>query len=156
MLAGCGAGIRVPYDHRVSTAQETDTLAEAETLMGPTVVVGPSERHGRGVFAAREFQAGDLIEVCPAILLSAEDHERLDDTPLYGYLFECEGTSAVAFGCGSFYNHSADPSADYEFDDEDSVIRMYARHHIAQGDEITICYAAEADLWFDPAQEPGR
>lgn len=119
-------------------------------MEAPAVAVAPSRLHGRGVFAARRLEEGDLIETCPVILLSAEDHERLDDTPLYGYLYECEGTSAVAFGCGSFYNHSAEPAADYEIDVDDEVIRIVARRSIGRGEEVTIRYADEDDLWFDP------
>jgi hypothetical protein len=44
------------------------------------ITIGNSEGRGRGVFAARRFEAGETIEVCPVIALSETDARTLDST----------------------------------------------------------------------------
>ena len=51
------------------------------------ITIGNSEGRGRGVFAARRFEAGETIEVCPLIALSETDARTLDSTGLYDYYF---------------------------------------------------------------------
>lgn len=114
--------------------------------------VAESPRHDRAVFASRRFEKGDLIERCPVIVLSSKDHATLDDTDLYGYVFEWWGGVALAFGFGSFYNHSGDPSAEYELLEEDRVVAFRAVRDIEQDEEITISYAEHDDLWFEPVE----
>lgn len=40
---------------------------------------------GRGVFAAQPFKKGDVIEVCPIVILSPKDRKAIDTTILYNY-----------------------------------------------------------------------
>src|SRR3978361_161154 len=51
------------------------------------LIVKNSASKGRGGFAARAFVAGETLEICPVIPLSAEDAARLDATHLYNYYF---------------------------------------------------------------------
>jgi uncharacterized protein len=113
--------------------------------------VAPSPVHGRGVFAARRFRPGDLIEECPIVLVPAD---RAVALRLGGYCFEwSEDEVAVTLGYGSLYNHSWDPNARYDHDHTRDVVSYTAIHHIEAGDEITINYSGapdgRADLWFD-------
>jgi SET domain-containing protein len=107
------------------------------------LIVKQSASRGRGVFAARWFQAGDVIEVCPVIALSSADAAKLDDTQLYNYYFgwgaENKG-AAIALGFGSLYNHSYDPNANYRKSEADSTISVIAVKPIAPDDEILIKY----------------
>jgi SET domain-containing protein len=107
------------------------------------VIVKQSASRGRGVFAARSFRAGEVIEVCPVIALSSDDAARLDATGLYDYYFGWGADNkggAIALGFGSLYNHSYVPNAVYHKSEADSTISIVALKSIAPDDEIFIKY----------------
>lgn len=120
------------------------------------VYVAETNSRGRGVFAGRNIKPGDVIEVCPVLVLdgaAAEGH--LDMTGLYDYYFawgEHEEAIAIALGYGSLYNHSYTANADHIFDYTEEVIRIIACRPIRQGEEITINYGGRPDcrdpVWF--------
>lgn len=113
-----------------------------------------SARHGLGVFARQDLAAGEVVERCPVLVVPPEEAEVLTAGSLYGYLYDWgEGSCAVALGCGSLYNHDADPSAEYEPDEPAGLLVVTARRAIAAGEEITIDYTGGGliELWFDPA-----
>ena len=115
------------------------------------VFVGPSVVHGRGVFAARAFDAGEVIEVCPVLLVAAA---AVAAHGLSGYCFEwTEDECAIALGYGSLYNHSWEPNARYDHDHDTVVVTYTALRPIAAGEEITINYCGDPDsrgeLWFE-------
>jgi uncharacterized protein len=121
------------------------------------LLVKQSASRGRGVFAARRFRAGEVIEVCPVIALSSDDAARLDETHLYNYYFGWGADNkgaAIALGFGSLYNHSYDPNAAYQKSEADSTISIIAVKPIAPDDEILIKYnfgnaADGGPLWFE-------
>jgi SET domain-containing protein len=98
---------------------------------------------GRGVHCAEDIQKGSVLEVCPAIILSAEDTKLIHQTHLYDYYFAWEDgkdSSAIALGYGSLYNHSENPNAEPESIQERNEIRITAIKDIPAGEEITINY----------------
>ena len=116
------------------------------------VYVAPSIRHGRGVFAAQSFDAGDVVEDCPVLLVATDAVVAIG---LDGYCFEWDGERyALALGYGSLYNHSWDPNARYDQDHGASLVSYSALRSIAPGEEITINYRGDpegrAELWFAP------
>ena len=115
------------------------------------VFVARSPVHGRGVFAARRFEAGDVVEDCPVLLVPAGAIVALG---LDGYCFEwTDEHCAVALGYGSLYNHSWDPNARYDHDHDRDLVSYTALRRIEPGEEVTINYSGDpegrADLWFD-------
>lgn len=118
---------------------------------------------GRGVFALRDFESNEVIEVARVLLGKfgggdggAFKHFEFAWSTLIGQ----EGTrlyqAAIALGQGSFYN-SADPAnMRYEADEAAEVIRFIAARPIAAGEELTINYSAvgggttsTTEAWFD-------
>ena len=110
--------------------------------------------HGRGVFAARRFEPGDVIEECPVLTVPSDQAPVLDETDLYGFTFEWEDGVALALGFGSLYNHSWLPNARYDHDYERGLVVYTAVRTIIAGTEVTVNYSGEpdgrAELWFDP------
>ena len=85
-------------------------------MRNPTLYIAPSSIGGRGVFAGSPIQNGDLIEICPVIVLKEGEMELLDKTSLYDYYFlwgDEQTLCALALGFGSLYNHFAPSNADY-------------------------------------------
>jgi SET domain-containing protein len=109
------------------------------------------------VFAGRRFRAGEVLERCPILCVSAKDRALLERTGLRGYVYHRQkGAGAIALGFGSLYNHSADPNAECELVLEDQVLVFRALRDIAQDEEIRISYCDEADLWFDARDDEKR
>jgi uncharacterized protein len=119
----------------------------------PSLYAAASHRHGRGVFAGRRFRKGEVLEHCPILAITAKDRTVLEGTRLRSYLYERDGgTAAIALGFGSLYNHSFHANAECELllDEGSAVFR--ALRAIAAGEEITIRYTDESQLWFVPRE----
>ena len=140
-----------------------DDAVRMDGVVSPprTIYVGRTSCHGRGVFARRDLSAGELIEVCPVIVLGGADEQGLlDRTHLYNYYFawgECGDLAAVALGYGSLYNHSYHANAIHICDHLQGEIRISAHRPILRGEEITINYGGLPDcpdpVWFDTEGE---
>jgi uncharacterized protein len=104
------------------------------------VYVAPSPRSGYGVFARRSLAAGDIVEECVVLIVSAENRTLIDQTELRGYYYGWNDGAAFALGCGSLYNHSRDPNAEHHKLLEQGLVVIQAIRSIAEGEEITINY----------------
>ena len=103
--------------------------------------VGKAGKLGRGVFATHKFDAWDLIEYAP--LLVIEDHLESyvveQHTMLGNYCYEhsCDQI-CIALGYASLYNHSTRPNAVYKvFQDH---IEIHALQKIKPGTQIKVNY----------------
>lgn len=104
---------------------------------------------GRGVFAECDIAMGDEIERCPMLITDGAQGEALTQGA-DGYVFGWgSGSTALALGYGSLYNHSYAPNAETLETSDELVIT--ALHDIAAGDEIFINYmgTAQDGVWFD-------
>jgi SET domain-containing protein len=122
----------------------------------PSLYVGPSPLHGKGVFTYEPIAQGSLLEICPALVMPKEAIPLLDQTLLYDYYFqwgEKQEKCALVLGFGSLYNHSFDPNAEYDMDYENETLDIYALRDIAAGEEILFNYFgyanARGELWFE-------
>lgn len=130
------------------------------SLQSQAIYVAESPIQGRGVFAGQDIAAGDVIEICPVIVMKPEDRDLLDKTVLYDYYFlwddpEAQNDTplyAICMGFGSFYNHWCPSNADYSMDFDNLTIDMVAVRDIKEGEEITINYNGDPDnaekTWF--------
>lgn len=138
------------------TAIESDlSPASARTTLpgSSPIVVGMTADRGRGVFATRDVDTGEIIERCPVIVVDAADAAAVCETVLGEYAYGWDGGAvAIALGCGSLYNHSALPNALYEEGDEPATMVVRANRWIRAGEEILIDYTGggDQDLWFQP------
>ncbi|HMG26678.1 MAG TPA: SET domain-containing protein-lysine N-methyltransferase [Acidimicrobiia bacterium] len=109
------------------------------------------------MFARRRFRPGEVVECCPILRVSARDRALLERTRLRGYVYQRRrGAGAIALGLGSLYNHAADPNAACELDLDDECLVITARRAIDAGDEITISYGDDSDLWFTARGDGAR
>jgi hypothetical protein len=115
---------------------------------------------GRGVFAARAFAPGEVVEVCPVIVLHTPFSSLPEEvkTRVFDWevLAQVPGTQAFALGCGSLYNHDNPANMRYEADRDHSVLRFISVRSINEGEELTINYNARGggagwhnDNWFE-------
>ena len=111
---------------------------------------------GKGVFAQKNFEKGEIIETCPVIVLPPEEVDILEHTKLFNYYFAWGSDSreaAIALGYGSLYNHSYTPNAKYEKDLKNGLLKYVCIRDIQQNEEITINYNCDPEdrtpVWFD-------
>jgi SET domain-containing protein len=115
---------------------------------------------GRGVFAARALAAGEVVEVCPVVIL----RNRWDEMPPevrrvvfdWGYLSGRAPASCLALGWGSMYNHANPANVRYVAVPDEELLKFVAARDIAAGEELTINYNetggdvhSTADVWFE-------
>lgn len=111
------------------------------------VFVQPSPVHGLGVFAAKDFSSGEIIEKCP--LLKLDVHEKNPLLVDYRFWWEVDGKRmfyVLALGYGSLYNHSNQPIAYFINNHKDFTIDFIATREIKKGEEILIDYGGE-EYW---------
>lgn len=118
---------------------ELDALI-ASGIRAGDLYVASSSVHDRGVFAARDFAAGSVVEVCPVIIVPAAQRPALDTTLILDHYYVWGDDAAVALGFGSLYNHSYQPNTHYLRDFPRRLIVVAALRDIAGGEEITINY----------------
>ena len=79
--------------------------------------IGETPARGRGVFAARRFAAGEVIERAPVIVFSRAIVQPLAGTRLDDYWFWWDEThNCLGLGCASLYNHAAPANARFARD----------------------------------------
>jgi SET domain len=117
---------------------------------------------GRGVFAARAFEDGELVEAAPVIVcegrvqtLPSAIRELLFDWRTLGGADRIGGAHGLVLGYGSLYNHDNPANLRYEADPREPVLRFVATRRIAPGEELTINYheaggtdASAQNPWF--------
>jgi hypothetical protein len=123
----------------------------------PGLYVAHSPRRGRGVFVSHALAPGDLIEVCPAIIIPKEELKAIDQTVFYNYYIlwpEPEGSACLALGYGSLYNHSDHPNAEITLDLVHQTVDFKCIREVEADSELLIDYTAglkdAPDLWFNP------
>lgn len=121
----------------------------------PGLYIHMSRKGGRGVFTAHEVNKGDVIEICPLLLIPPDQVQLIDKTIFYDYYYIWpgeEGGASIALGYGSLYNHTPKPNAEVIFDLEEKTIVIKAVKKIKAHQEIFIDYqGGEKDaegLWF--------
>ena len=97
------------------------------------------------MFATRAIAEGEIIELCPYIVI--DDDDLAEANRLQDYLFtspDQPGDYLCVLGYGMMYNHSNQPNAEWEIDEDDiQLIRFTALKPIADGEEIFQNYGDE-------------
>ncbi len=121
----------------------------------PSLYIADTGDRGRGVFTAAPLKEGDVIEVCPVIIIPARELPIIHKSILHDYYFlwgEKLDDCAIALGYGSLYNHELHPNANFILDLENQTIDIEAIRDIEAGEEITLNYHGEpgdeSELWF--------
>ncbi len=111
----------------------------------PPLTIRKVRGMGRGVFAARPFRKGEIIEICPVLRLHTGTEGKLDrGLECYVFRWGKDGTELViALGYGSLYNHSPDANAHFYPRPAREEIVFRALRDIAVGEQILIDYLWE-------------
>lgn len=101
----------------------------------------------RGLFAEKDYKAGDVIDECPTVKVL---HDHIDaSSRLNDYVFQSikdDDHVLVAMGYCGVMNHSEEKqNATWEIDRFDETITMFAISDIQKGEEIYVNYGE--DYW---------
>jgi len=121
----------------------------------PGLYIAHSDGKGRGVFTSQSIDKGEVIEVCPVLIIPKAELPIIHKTVLHDYYFlwgEKMEECAIALGFGSIYNHELHPNANFILDIYNKTIDIEAIKAISAGEEITLNYHGEPgnedELWF--------
>lgn len=120
-----------------------------------SLYIAETQEMGRGVFTSSFIPKGSVIELCPVLIIPAEDVPQIHATCLHDYYFLWgdQGEAALALGFGSLYNHATDHNADYTMDYQKDTIDIFSIRAIQAGEEITINYfeggEEYTERWFE-------
>ncbi|MBD8900437.1 SET domain-containing protein-lysine N-methyltransferase [Rhodanobacter sp. DHG33] len=114
---------------------------------------------GRGIFATRAILAGEIVEICPVVLVHADWEEMPKQVQRivfdWGRLTKGPCASCIALGWGSIYNHGNPANIRYSAEKDSLSMVFTAARDIALGEELTINYNETAgdihsseDVWF--------
>jgi hypothetical protein len=114
---------------------------------------------GRGVFSTRDIEAGEIVEVCPVLVLAG----GFKDLPMelrravfaWGELTGGPDANVIALGYGGIYNHANPANLKYDADAEARCMVFCAAQDIPAGTEMTINFnrldggtTSDDDSWF--------
>jgi len=116
--------------------------------------VRETQERGKGVFAMKRFEKGELIECCHVIVVPRTEIMIGNLTSvLRHYVIDWDGRLAIPTGYGCFYNHSYSPNAIHQKHLDLNEMHFHALTEILPFDEITINYGGfptyNEQLWFE-------
>lgn len=113
------------------------------------IKVMESPGKGRGVFAVRDIEKDELIEIAPVLFIPAGEQPILDASILGFYVFSPndrdDGASVLALGYVSLYNNTKRPNAYYSV--SSWIATIQADRKIKAGTEITVDYGWDKFNW---------
>lgn len=125
-------------------------------LQIPGLFIAASAARGRGVFTATAIEKDSLIEICPILVIPAEQVEAIHKTIFHDYYFllpDTDGAACIPLGNGCLYNHNETPNANVIFDIAFNQLEIHCIKNIPAGTEIFIDYhgndRVENALWFE-------
>jgi len=113
--------------------------------------------HGIGVYANRNFNRGEVVERCIAILIPSDRNSPILDEYVYGHR---DAYIDVVLGYGMIYNHHSNESLHMHSSEAFSIrtepsnrifdFVLTALYDIKKGDEIFTSYGTgDGKTWFD-------
>ena len=113
---------------------------------------------GRGIFATRLIEEGEIIEICPIIKLVTPFRDLSIEVKHvcfdWAHLSQEDGIQALVLGYGSLYNHANPSNASYSAEGGQFLVISAARM-INADEQITINYnfssggtTSTDDNWF--------
>lgn len=99
---------------------------------------------GRGVIATKKIKSGEIIEICPLLILPDLDAEHITTKSDYLKFYALElvriKKQVLHLGYGMIYNHSSNPNSEIEYQSGEDFILVRALVSIEPGEEITYDY----------------
>jgi len=111
------------------------------------------EGKGRGIVATQPISRGEVIEVCPLVILSSKDSEYIgegsDKLKFYTLELVKARCHVLHLGYGMLYNHSETPNSELEYEatagNPPQSVLVRALFDIVPGEEIVYDYCFDEE-----------
>lgn len=118
---------------------------EIAAIFPPQIAMRDTQsKRGRGVFADRDFVAGEIVETAAVVLLQSDfaslPQEIKSIVFNWGALCGIGDMHAIALGYGSLYNHASPASLRYQPDPANLALQFIATRDVHAGEELTVNY----------------
>lgn len=114
------------------------------------IEVKVAKKYGRGLYATKNIKKGEIVESSPVIEVSGLD---VTQTTLNMYVFEWkQGSSAIALGLGSLFNHSNHTNVTYALFFGNKTIVFIATKDIKKGSQLFINYGYDPKRGIEVAE----
>lgn len=125
---------------RIQIQEVTEIHQEVRMIpLSPVYAAETGTPLGRGVFASRDLNSGEIVEVAPVVLLDLKTQPF--PAAIRRLAFNWSKTHVVlALGFGSLYNHSDQPNLVFKRDIETLTITFSTLREIQPGEQLTISY----------------
>lgn len=114
------------------------------------IEIRKSTIHGWGIFAKEDIKSGEILEESPFLIVPMSPGES--SSIFIDYRFNYPRTNwkyqAIPFGFSCLYNHSNDPNAGWETDEENELFVFYTKKDIKKDEEILVYYG-DNSYWLD-------
>lgn len=119
---------------------DTKKHSKKDKYIVPDITIKYSKKfNGRGVFANKEYKKGDILELCPSILVTGVTKIK-DNKPLNNYAYSIgDDYSLIGFGYCSMYNHSDTPNLEWTIMNVNQM-QIKVLSDIQKDDELFISY----------------
>lgn len=140
---------------RLTPEQGRTVFSHVDMYMPPKCYVKTSDIHEHGVFAAKDFLPGEVIEEMKTIILDVTENTNKDwVVSRYGMLWECDcdickkngKTYYLPTGNGMLYNHADVPNAYPILEKPFKRVKMVALRKIQKDEEITFYYGSQYSI----------
>lgn len=105
-----------------------------DQLIKSSLEVRRSTISGYGVFALKNLKQNEIIEECPALLVTVSS----SDLNAYTIPWENDDMFAIPLGYGCIYHRTELPNATYDTDKNNQLITFKTLRSINKGDEIFV------------------
>jgi len=114
------------------------------------IEVRRSPIHGWGVFAKEDIKANEILEETYFLVIPTAQGEASSIFIDYRFNFPRVNHKyqVIPFGFACIYNHSNDPNAKWETDEENNIFTFSAVKDIKKDEEICTFYGGE-NYWMD-------
>ncbi|MCB0756432.1 MAG: SET domain-containing protein-lysine N-methyltransferase [Flavobacteriales bacterium] len=122
--------------------------------MNGCVEIKDSRIHGKGVFATRDIEAGEILAVSHVTLL--HHNEQLPEAiATLEFPWDDEHYALCLSNVGSFFNHDKNFNAKVKSQDKDGLTQTFAStRSIEKGEEVFIYYNDDFEEFIQDWAEP--
>jgi hypothetical protein len=99
------------------------------------------------VIAKTHFARGEIIEMCPAIILGEESKAINKIKDIIFEIDKDKNEWALVLGYGSLYKHNDKPNVEYAYNKLTKQMYFITKRTVKQGEELTINYGQ--DYWME-------
>lgn len=111
--------------------------------------ISTSPEMGRGLYASRDIERGELVTLCDLLVLSPEDTTKVNETDLKYYTFVYnQKQDCLVLGDGEIFNHDESPNVVYFLQHDGPRLKMHfvATRDITEGEQLFIDYGHDTKV----------